>query len=113
MPSRLALFSAQNSVAMSGNNIAGIINANIPSVNYRLPMHEGMKRDRRTSPSPSRVLDNVGGEIRAYEAVDDEGQGNNGGNECSPFEGSHVGNDNLCEKLQASRAGMRRGSANG
>jgi hypothetical protein len=78
---RLALFSAQKRVTMSGESAAGTRMANMPS--------------------PAGTFNDVRRNVRADETVDKEGREHERRDKTTPAEGGDIGDKDLREELEA------------
>ena len=98
-PSFFVLYSAHNSVMISGESDTGTSIANIPS-ETRVNNPSTWMMNVLTTPSPTQVFDDGGRNIRPDESIDQERRGNKRHYESSPFKGCNVGNHDLSKNLQ-------------
>ena len=114
-PRAFDLRSAHTRVIINGERDMDIRIANIPSgfnpTKYKsAPERVGEEEGRRTSPSPSRALDDGRGNVGADESDDDEEERYKTWDETPPFEGSYVSDDDLGQGLKAAVGGLWNGA---
>ena len=65
------------------------------------------RHETRTAPSPVRVREDAGRDVRADEGVDDERRGGQARDETTPLERRDIGDDDLGEDLESTRDTVR------